>query len=308
MQSRTILVVDDEPMIAEDLCESLQEAGYRLLEPARTGAEALRQVQHETPDLVLMDINLEGALDGIATAHAIQASADCAVIYLTANADSETLQRARQTHPFGYLLKPFRERELHAMVEISLYRHAEEKNSRWRQQIFEQTMAVTPDAIVVLDACDQIQFMNSAAETLLGWSLPDSVGHSLLARAEVIQACDGMPVARMSELQNHSELIVKGFEQTQVPVRAQLSLLHDRQRHLQGRVLNLTPLQTDATELPQNMLTLCASCRDVRTPEGDFSPLDSFLRKYHQTRFSHGICPTCFEQLYPQYFHRRHEA
>jgi CheY-like chemotaxis protein len=104
------LVVDDEPMIAEDLCESLEESGYKVFLPSHSGADAIRQVQQGEPDLVLMDINLKGDLDGISTAQAIQKIHDCAIIYLTANADSQTLQRAKMTSPFGYIIKPFRER------------------------------------------------------------------------------------------------------------------------------------------------------------------------------------------------------
>ena len=157
---RTILVVDDETMIAEDLCESLQEAGYRVLTPAHSGPDALRKVQEESPDLVLMDINLKGDMDGINTTQAIQKIDDCAVIYLTANADSQTLQRAKMTNPFGYIIKPFRERELHAMVEISLYRHAQEKQAKLRQNMFMQTLDNTPDAILVLNELNELQFMN----------------------------------------------------------------------------------------------------------------------------------------------------
>jgi PAS domain S-box-containing protein len=308
MHSRTILVVDDEPMIAEHLCESLQEVGYHLLNPVSTGAEALRQIETEPPDLVLMDINLAGELDGIATATAIQATIDCAIIYLTANTDSDTLQRAKHTHPFGYLIKPFRERELHAMVEISIYRHAEEKNTRLRQRMFEQTIDSTPEAIVVLNPQGQLQFMNPAAETLLGCTLASSADQPLLESVQLFHSQGFIPVKHMDEIQSHSHLVLKRTADSLTHVRAQISALHDRQRRFQGHVLNLTVLQNGAPESPHSMLTLCASCRHVRTPEGNFSPLDTFLRKFHQTRFSHGICPECFEQLYPQYLHQHHEG
>ncbi|HEY9648364.1 MAG TPA: ATP-binding protein [Chroococcidiopsis sp.] len=118
-----ILVVEDEPFIAEDIAGRLAKLGYGVVGIAESAAEAIALATLHQPDLVLMDIILEGDVDGITAADEIGRSLHIPVVYLTANADETTLQRAKLTQPFGYLLKPFKEKELQVTVEISLARH-----------------------------------------------------------------------------------------------------------------------------------------------------------------------------------------
>jgi CheY-like chemotaxis protein len=118
-----ILVVEDEILIARDLQSSMQNMGYEVPEIAIAGEEALKKVAQIEPDLVLMDIHLKGDMDGIDAAAQIRARFSCPLIYLTAYADEPTLQRAKLTEPYGYLIKPFQERELKTTIEIALYKH-----------------------------------------------------------------------------------------------------------------------------------------------------------------------------------------
>jgi diguanylate cyclase (GGDEF)-like protein len=116
-----ILVVEDERLIAADIAASLKHLGYALCGSAQDGATAVKLAEAERPDLVLMDIHLQGEMDGIDTAAQLR-DAGIPVVYLTAYADDSTLERARATQPYGYLLKPFNERELHAVVQVALER------------------------------------------------------------------------------------------------------------------------------------------------------------------------------------------
>ena len=118
-----ILVVEDENIVAMDLRASLIALGYEVTDTAGTAREAVDSAQRRKPDLVLMDINLRGETDGIAAADVIRTRLALPVVYLTAFSDEPTLRRARVTEPFGYLLKPFDERELHIAVELAIYRH-----------------------------------------------------------------------------------------------------------------------------------------------------------------------------------------
>jgi signal transduction histidine kinase len=122
-----ILVVEDEGITAIDTSDLLQGLGYAVPATVFSGRDAVRQVEALHPDLVLMDIRLKGEMDGIAAAKEIRTRFDIPIIYATAYADDATLQRAKLTEPFGYVLKPFDERELRSSIEMALYKHRLER-------------------------------------------------------------------------------------------------------------------------------------------------------------------------------------
>ena len=122
MAHERILVVEDEKITALEIAEHLRRLGYQPLGPCASGEEAITSALALHPDAVLMDIALKGPMDGIQAAEAIRSTWRCPVIYVTAHADQATLDRAKVTEPFGYILKPINERELHIAIEIALYR------------------------------------------------------------------------------------------------------------------------------------------------------------------------------------------
>ena len=126
-QSVKILVVEDEVITAKAIEKSLKDAGYQVVGIAISGSEAIEKASRMQPDLVLMDIKLKGVLDGVLTTQRIQAHLDIPVIYLTALSDDETLKRITYSRPYGYLIKPFKETELHEAVEKALQRHQMKK-------------------------------------------------------------------------------------------------------------------------------------------------------------------------------------
>ena len=130
MAKEKILVVEDERIVAKDIVKSLQRLGYKVVASVASGEEAVQKVAESNPDLVLMDIMLKGKMDGIETTEEIHKNFDIPVIYLTAYADEKTLERAKITEPFGYIIKPFDERDLHTTIEIALRRHLAEAATR----------------------------------------------------------------------------------------------------------------------------------------------------------------------------------
>lgn len=123
----SILIVEDEGITALDASDQLTSLGYTVPATVFSAADALRQVDELRPDLVLMDIHLQGDVDGIAAAREIRARYDVPVVYATAYSDDATLRRARVAEPFGYLVKPFDERELRSTIEMALYKHSVER-------------------------------------------------------------------------------------------------------------------------------------------------------------------------------------
>jgi signal transduction histidine kinase len=118
-----ILVVEDESIVAKDIERCLKNLGYTVSATVVSGEEAIKKAGEDKPDLVLMDIVLQGEMDGIEAAKQIRSRFNIPIIYLTAYADEAILERAKITEPFGYILKPFEDRELHIIIEIAVYRH-----------------------------------------------------------------------------------------------------------------------------------------------------------------------------------------
>ena len=119
MEKPQILVTEDERIVAMDIQSMLQGMGYSVPEVAYSGEEAIAKAAEFHPDLVLMDIMLGSGMDGVEAAETIRSRFDIPVVYLTANADEPILQRAKLTEPFGYIIKPFREREVYATLEMA---------------------------------------------------------------------------------------------------------------------------------------------------------------------------------------------
>jgi len=123
MSNKKILIVEDESIIAEDISDSLISLGYRITDIVYSGEEAIQSATRLRPDLVLMDVNLQGEIDGITAAEEIRSRFQIPVVYLTAYADENTLRRVNSTKPFGYIVKPFEEKNLHTTIQIALHRH-----------------------------------------------------------------------------------------------------------------------------------------------------------------------------------------
>jgi signal transduction histidine kinase len=134
LKKKQILIVEDERIVAEDIKMSLKRLGYSVPGTATSGEEAVKKAEAIQPDLVLMDIVLEGEMDGIEAASAISSRFDIPVVYLTAYADKKMLERAKVTEPFGYILKPFEDKELRSIMEIALYKHSMEMKLKKTQQ------------------------------------------------------------------------------------------------------------------------------------------------------------------------------
>ncbi|MEH1889408.1 MAG: EAL domain-containing protein [Nostoc sp.] len=176
MNPVNILVVEDEIIVAMDIQNRLRKFGYTVLGLADSGEEAIKKAADNSLDLVLMDIHLKGNMDGVEAAQIIHNIFNVPVIYLTANADESTLKRAKVTEPFGYILKPFKEKELKFTIEITLSKHRTEKNLKQNEQWLTTVLKSIGDAVITSDALGTVTFMNPIAEELTGWNYSDAFG------------------------------------------------------------------------------------------------------------------------------------
>ncbi len=194
MSRPSILIVEDENIVALDITSRAESLGYMVAAVVRSGERAIEKVDEAHPDLVLMDIRLQGALGGIQAAEHIRARYDLPVIYVTAYADEETLRRAKVTEPYGYILKPFEARELHSAIEMALYKHAMEKKLRESQRWLAATLKGIGDAVIVTDETGKIKFMNPMAEALTGWSSSEAVGVEAGQVLHLVQEKTHLPI------------------------------------------------------------------------------------------------------------------
>jgi PAS domain S-box-containing protein len=174
-----ILIVEDEGIIARDIRQQLGELGYEVAGDTPTGEEAVVLAAQLKPDLVLMDIHLAGAMDGIEAAQTIRRESGTPVVFLTAFAGAETLERAKLTEPFGYIIKPFDERYLHTAIEMALYKHRAETQLR-RAYDEQATMLRTAlDAFFMADWQGRLLDVNDSSCAMLGYSREELLKMSL---------------------------------------------------------------------------------------------------------------------------------
>ncbi|MFP4205378.1 MAG: EAL domain-containing protein [Spirochaetaceae bacterium] len=169
MQNERILIVEDEKIISLDLQRRLEKFGYQVIGIAATGNDAVDHARTHHPDIILMDIMLGGDIDGIDAAEIVKQELEIPVVFLTAFADEDTLSRAKEAEPYGYVLKPFKERELYTTIDIALYKSAIHKKLRSQERWFSGILHSVGDAIIATDDNNCIQFMNPVAEELTGW-------------------------------------------------------------------------------------------------------------------------------------------
>ncbi len=230
--------MEDEALIAMELRDRLVSLGYIVAGSASRGEEALEAIEAARPDVVLMDIHLAGRLDGIQTAAELRKRTPVPVIFLSAYSDAELLRQASEVEPFGYLVKPFEQRELHATIQMALYKHRmeqalRESNVRLDEKVRERTaelaqsrenLAVTlnsiGDAVLATDTQGRITHMNPVAERLTGWIRADAVGRPIAQVFHIINELTRMPAAmpvdnvlatgEIHTLANHTVLITRG--------------------------------------------------------------------------------------------------
>lgn len=169
-----ILVVEDERIVAESLRKRLRSLHYEVPAVLASGEEAVEEVGRLQPNLVLMDISLAGEMDGIEAAQKIRTQHHLPVVYLTAYSNSEVLERAKVTEPFGFILKPYEDRELHVVIETALFKHRMEAERRNRERWLAAILASIGDGVVATDVAGRVTFLNEEAERLTGWKNGDA--------------------------------------------------------------------------------------------------------------------------------------
>ncbi len=179
MQKTKILVVEDESIVAKDIQSTLIKLGYDVPGTASSAAMAYEKLKEIKPDLVFLDIKLKGEEDGINIAEHIQMHYHIPVIFLTSYVDQATLDRAKVTEPYGYIVKPFNETDLKTTVEMALFKFSRDKEVKEKNQRLSNALGQIDEAIIITDTECRVTFMNAKSETLLGFGADSAIGIDL---------------------------------------------------------------------------------------------------------------------------------
>jgi len=186
-----VLVVEDEGLIANEIESRLNEMGHQVVATVSTGKEALDRAPEA--DIVLMDIRINGPIDGIETAALIRDGLHLPVIFLTAHADRSTIDRAKLSSPFGYILKPIPYASLNSSIEIALDKHRSERQLQAREELLRSTFSSMADAVVATDHQSRVLMLNAAAEALTGRTQMEAEGQPLLSVLRLVDGESGEP-------------------------------------------------------------------------------------------------------------------
>ncbi|MDP1829324.1 MAG: response regulator [Archangium sp.] len=230
MKNEKILLVEDEGVVALDIEQRLTQLGYVMVGTADTATAALELARTGRPDLVLMDIRIRGALDGVDLARDLAARHELPVVFLTGNADEATLRRAVEAEPYGYVLKPFELRTLEATIQTALFRFRAEARHQGMRRWLGDTMRAIPDAVVATDLERRVTFLNRAAERLLKLTLAEALGRPLsevLPDLEVSRAVSAMAArSDAPEVERFSrELVGQRFDVSVAPIASEANTM-----------------------------------------------------------------------------------
>lgn len=249
MKKTKILVVEDESIVARDIRNMLVGLGYDVTAVVPGAKDAVQKAQETHPDIVLMDVMLQGEITGVEAAEQIYTHYNIPVVYLTAYADSTTVQQAKKTEPFGYIIKPFEERELQTTIEIALYKYKMQMELKDRERWLSTILKSIGDGVIATNKNGAITFMNPLAETLTGWKMNQALDRTL---GDVFKVMNQKPgkmqtisvknilKGEESALSDESILVSKNGRKT--PIDPRLEPIKDENGNVTGAVLAFTDI------------------------------------------------------------------
>ena len=278
-----VLIVEDDQIVVVNLEGHLERLGYQVADTAACGAEACEKVSRAQPDLILMDVRLEGPLDGIETAQRIRQFCEVPIIFLTAYSDAATLERAKLVEPYGYLVKPFVPSDLHAAIQMALYKGSADRVLRENHENLRAILDAQRHGTVMLDAEIRIRFASSAACRMAGMADAPAEGRPLadflpLSPEQTVALAElsGRPPGQRAKL----PLVLEG--ESPRPRCLEIEIVDDP-RHDGGRILflyDVSPLvdlrrQLDAGAALANIIGKSPAMRQVFQMIRDVARVDS---------------------------------
>ncbi len=251
MTKAKILVVEDEGIVARDIQNRLTQLGYAVPHIVGSGEDALRCVAEDSPELILMDIRLAGGeSNGLDVGEEIGHAHDIPILYLTAYADAATVERAKRTNVYGFILKPFQMRELRIAIELALERHRIDRLQRRNCAWLQATVKSMCMGVIAADRSAVVRFLNPAAETLTGWTIEDASGQPLQRVFDIQESGEGDAAPRVPRSNGEAaptlrstRLTLRSRDDRQVHVVASMNAIRGGSGQDLGTVLTFESVQ-----------------------------------------------------------------
>ena len=327
---KKIMIVEDEFVVAEDIRECLENMGYFVSSAVTSGEDALEKIEEEMPDMILMDIVLSGDMDGIETAERIHEHHQIPIIFITAHSDEDMLKRAKITEPYGYILKPFDDRDIYINLEMAFYRAKRDRSRMENEEKYRAFVEGTHDPIVRLDHHGRFMYINPAAEKLfnrdsrrcIGSSLPDLIHPEDRERTEKVL----LKWIKKKGIKDRDDYLVNRIIDPQGGIHDMLwriSCCFDDQGNLAGLnciASDITRMKKTEEELKKinNHLreslakikrltgcsSICGHCKRIRDEKGQWRYVEEYIRTFSDEGLIHTICIDCLKEIYPDMHHK----
>ena len=266
MEMKTILIVEDEKIIAEDIKNTLVKFKYNVPEIIASGEKAIRRAEELKPDLVLMDIMIEGSINGIVAAKQIYRDFGIPIVFLTAYADDNILEQAAESSPFGYLIKPFEDRELRATIEMAFYKSKMEKRLRRNRNFLLKVIDTVPNNIFVKDKSGKYLMVNDSVANLYNTTPKKMIGKTdkeLIARSKIREI-------DLDNIANDDLNVIKGKKKVLIPEE---SIVLDDGKEIWFQT---TKVPLDSPDIPDVLLGVSI---DITALKDSFSRLKKLMEE-----------------------------
>lgn len=331
MVDTSVMVVEDEFIVAEDLRAQLNRLGYQITALVSTGEEAVLKVEENRPDVVLMDISLAGDIDGVEAADIIRTRFQVPVIFLTAYANDDMIERAKITEPLGYMVKPFETREIKAAIETAVYNAALKKKLAESEQRFRTFADFTYDWESWVDQDGKHIYTSPSCKRITGYG-PDFFTniHNAL---KIVHPGDKDKVKQFLKFYSSSNDIITFdfriirpdgeirwinnysqpvFGENGEPRGRRISNrdITEQKMHQAERERLINELQEALSRVRQlsGLLPICSSCKKIRDDQGYWQQIEMYIQEHSEAEFSHSICPECARKLYPEIYEKVYKS
>ncbi len=330
MEKARIMLVEDEVVVSADIKAKLQKMGYVVPAIVRYAEDVLETASREKPDLILMDINLKGEMDGTEAARKVREQLDIPIVFLTSYKDDDTLAKAKVSGPFGYLTKPVRFDELRISLEMASYKASLDRTLKENELRFKTVADFTYEWEAWLTPDNRYAYVSPSCERVSGYKPEDFIETPGLLNeivviedqplvAEHLTSChvETGGLVRLEFRINHKDGGERWIEHLCQPVyrsegeylgrRTSNRDISNRKKIEQERNRLIDELQKALEEVKtlSGMLPICSFCKSIRDDKGYWNRLEQYIAEHSEVQFSHGICENCLKQHYPEYAESR---
>ncbi len=319
-----ILLVEDERLIAEDIKHTLISYGYEVLAITSSGKEAIEKTKELVPDLILMDIMLKGKLNGIKTGTIINKKYDIPIIFVTAYADDITIKQAASASPYGFILKPFDSKEIHAVIEMAMVKHRAKQVLEESKAKFESIFERNPEPSVYLDNNFKIVNINPRFTEYFIYTkeeVKDKFIDDLIVPEESKLEAKDLNVKTSQGYVYHDTLrkrkdgvlvpvsissapiMIKGKAAGSFVIYKDISKQKEAEAEREKVITDLKQALEKVKTL-SGLIPICSHCKKIRDDSGYWQKVEEYLSQHSDVDFSHGICPECLKKYYPDQYEK----